>query len=119
MLMDWTPRTPCVPLAPSLALRARPLPRYPVSATQWHPEKNVFEWSPDLNIPHDPVAVLITQAVANAFVDRARKNCHAPVSREEENELLIYNWSQNLEFTGRGGGVFDEVYKFPPWEEEH
>ena len=113
---DRAPRAPHISLPPSLALRARSLARYPVSATQWHPEKNIFEWSPGLSIPHDPVAVLITQAVANAFVNRARKNGHAPASREEENELLIYNWSQNLEFTGRRGGVFDQVYTFAPWE---
>ena len=91
--------------------------RYPVSATQWHPEKNAFEWSPKLNIPHDPVAVLVTQVVADTFVNKARKNAHAPASREEESELLIYNWSKRLEFTGGSGGVFDQVYVFPPWEE--
>ena len=99
----------------SFALHPQSFARYPVSATQWHPEKNIFEWSPGLRIPHDPVAVLITQAVANAFVNRSRKNGHASASLEEENELLIYNWSQNLEFTGRRGGVFDQVYTFAPW----
>ncbi len=25
---------------------------YPFTATQWHPEKNPFEWTPSLHIPH-------------------------------------------------------------------
>ena len=88
--------------------------KYPVTATQWHPEKNAFEWSPMLNIPHDPVATLVTLSVATNFVNHARKNNHAPTSLEEENDMLIYNWAPK--FTGREGGTFEQVYVFPPWE---
>ena len=31
--------------------------RYPITATQWHPEKNNFEWTPTLKIPHTKEAV--------------------------------------------------------------
>lgn len=31
--------------------------QYPVSATQWHPEKNAFEWNRRTHIPHEPGAV--------------------------------------------------------------
>ena len=31
--------------------------QYPVTATQWHPEKNAFEWPQHLNIPHSSQAV--------------------------------------------------------------
>ena len=32
-------------------------PAYPVLATQWHPEKNAFEWGHSLHIPHHPGAL--------------------------------------------------------------
>ena len=47
--------------------------QYPVTATQWHPEKNAFEWARDLDIPHDKGAIAVTQAVANFVVDEV---CH-------------------------------------------
>ena len=53
---------------------------YPVTATQWHPEKNAFEWARFLHIPHAPDAVEMSQEVANFFVGEARKNRHAAVS---------------------------------------
>ena len=31
--------------------------QYPVTATQWHPEKNSFEWARKLQIPHSSDAV--------------------------------------------------------------
>ena len=31
--------------------------QHPVTATQWHPEKNAFEWATSLHIPHSPEAV--------------------------------------------------------------
>lgn len=31
--------------------------QYPITATQWHPEKNAFEWTQKLDIPHSPEAV--------------------------------------------------------------
>jgi gamma-glutamyl hydrolase len=92
---------------------------YPISATQWHPEKNAFEWTRGENIPHDLDAVLVTQAVANSFVNSARRNGHAPKSIEEEEELLIYNWSKNIVYTGKHAGKeqgessFDQIYVFP------
>jgi gamma-glutamyl hydrolase len=91
---------------------------YPISATQWHPEKNAFEWTVDEDIPHHPEAIEVTQEVANSFVDLARQNSHAPKSSKEEEELLIYNWSQNIVYSGKhteeGEEVnFDQIYVFP------
>lgn len=45
-------------------------------------------------------------------------NKHAPASRDEEEDLLIYNWSQNLVYSGKrtheGEEVnFDQIYIFP------
>jgi gamma-glutamyl hydrolase len=92
--------------------------KYPIYATQWHPEKNAFEWTPDLDIPHEPEAVEITQEVANFLMGAARKNHHRPESREDEEDLLIYNWQDGLRYSGKrkyeGEEVaFDEIYIFP------
>ncbi|KAI8110154.1 hypothetical protein M9435_001833 [Picochlorum sp. BPE23] len=91
---------------------------YPISATQWHPEKNAFEWTRDEDIPHHPDAIEVTQEVANSFVDLARMNSHAPRSRDEEEELLIYNYSKDIVYSGKhlrpGEEVnFDQIYVFP------
>lgn len=52
------------------------------------------------------------------FVDLARMNNHAPESRDDEEDLLIYNWSQNIRYSGKrtreGEEVnFDQIYVFP------
>lgn len=49
-------------------------------ATQWHPEKNAFEWASFLRIPHSPEGIEVTQEMANFFVSEARKSNHAAVS---------------------------------------
>lgn len=89
---------------------------YPIYGTQWHPEKNAFEWTPDKDIPHHPDAIEITQEVANFFVSEARRNFHAPASQAEEEDLLIYNYAPS--YTGKhkykGEEVdFVESYFFP------
>lgn len=91
--------------------------KYPVTATQWHPEKNAFEWARHLDIPHDKDAIAVTEAVANFIVDEARNSLHAPNNDEEEDELLIYNFQPH--FTGKhsysGEEVdFDQSYFFAP-----
>lgn len=53
--------------------------QYPVYATQWHPEKNAFEWASFLRIPHSPEGIEVTQEMANFFVSEARKSKHAAV----------------------------------------
>jgi len=69
---------------------------YPISGTQWHPEKNNFEWGRigklgDKAIPHSADAVLLSQYVANNFVNRARQNSHRFASAAAEQKALIYN----------------------------
>lgn len=91
--------------------------KYPITATQWHPEKNAFEWVTYLHIPHSPDAIEVTQEVANFFVSEARKNTHAARDALEESDMLIYNWKP--EYTGRvtrGGEEqdFEQTYIFGP-----
>eukprot|EP00252_Welwitschia_mirabilis_P017081 TRINITY_DN37964_c0_g1_i1.p1 TRINITY_DN37964_c0_g1~~TRINITY_DN37964_c0_g1_i1.p1 ORF type:complete len:344 (-),score=63.86 TRINITY_DN37964_c0_g1_i1:163-1194(-) len=81
---------------------------YPVTATQWHPEKNAFEWQIP-NIPHSADAVEVTQGIANFLISEARKSDHQATEQEEQ-EYLIYNYPTY--YSGKVGGSFDEVYLF-------
>ncbi|EPS62480.1 hypothetical protein M569_12307, partial [Genlisea aurea] len=82
--------------------------RFPVTAVQWHPEKNAFEWGSS-RIPHSDDAVRVTQHVANFFVREARLSKIRPQSKEVLDNL-IYNYSPA--YSGKAGSGFDEVYIF-------
>ena len=43
---------------------------YPFYGVQWHPEKNPFEWTSAAVINHSKKAVLVTQYVADFFVNQ-------------------------------------------------
>jgi len=84
---------------------------YPISATQWHPEKNNFEWGKigKLSyeaIPHSSEAVLLSQYVANNFVNRARRNLHRFTSTTAEDKALIYNHAPVTD----PQGYFSQIY---------
>ena len=70
----------------------------PVYATQFHPEKNMFEWNTFETIDHSFEAVHSMQHFANFFVNEARQNSQAFVSVAAENAALIYNYAPA--FTG-------------------
>jgi len=80
--------------------------RYPISATQWHPEKNNFEWTTSIDIPHSKEAVLVSQYVANLLVSRARWNSHVFRSLEAEKKALIYNYKPVAD----PQGYFTQIY---------
>ncbi|XP_059662747.1 gamma-glutamyl hydrolase 2-like isoform X2 [Cornus florida] len=81
---------------------------YPVTAFQWHPEKNAFEWGLKM-IPHSEDAIQVTQQVANFFVSEARKSLNRPPARKVLDNL-IYNYSPT--YCGKAGKGYDEVYIF-------
>jgi gamma-glutamyl hydrolase len=85
---------------------------YPVTAFQWHPEKNAFEWGSS-RIPHSEDAILVTQHAANYFISEARKSLNRP-ARIKVLDNLIYNYSPT--YCGKAGRGYDEVYIFtqPP-----
>ncbi|RMX57871.1 hypothetical protein pdam_00022834 [Pocillopora damicornis] len=64
---------------------------YPFYGTQWHPEKNSFEWTLHEAINHSEEAVAVTQYVADFFVNQARLSGHRFPSKEEEDAALIYH----------------------------
>ncbi|XP_048321519.2 gamma-glutamyl hydrolase 2 isoform X2 [Ziziphus jujuba] len=63
---------------------------YPVTAFQWHPEKNAFEWGYP-TIPHSEDAIQVTQHVANYLV-------RAPEQLEEENLLKLLSRDDFVRF---------------------
>ncbi|KAK6946598.1 Peptidase C26, partial [Dillenia turbinata] len=78
---------------------------YPVTAFQWHPEKNAFEWGLS-RIPHSEDAVQVTQHVANFFISEARKSLNRP-SLQKVLDNLIYNHSPT--YCGKAGKGYDEM----------
>ena len=82
---------------------------YPFYGVQWHPEKNVFEWSNHEDINHTFHAILIAQTVANFFVQESRKSNHQFINEDAETDSLIYNYPAT--FTGRKTN-FEQVYVF-------
>jgi len=66
---------------------------YPIFATQWHPERNQFEWDIDELLLHTSESVMATQYLANYFVNEARKSNHQFSSVAEEQNHLIYKYT--------------------------
>lgn len=84
----------------------------PIWLTQFHPEKPMYEWDPNENIPHSAPTRNSMQYIGNFFVDQARMSgSRSFFSFEEENSHLIFNY-QTI-FTGKINGFpFEEVYVF-------
>ena len=72
--------------------------KYPIYGTQWHPEKNAYEWSKNNDgsayeaINHSNNAVEIAQYTTNFFNHETKKNNHHFDSEEQEDSYLIYNY---------------------------
>jgi len=87
---------------------------YPIAGTQWHPEKNNFEWSLGMGpgaIPHGATATAVSQYMANYVVGQARRSLHKFPSPEAEAAALIYNYPP-LDGSKLGRAYFDQVYIF-------
>lgn len=70
---------------------------YPFYAVTFHPEKVVFDWSPqNISTPHTAHVIRVSQYFSNFFADEARKNLNHFPSKFEEDSLLIYNYSPKL-----------------------
>lgn len=63
---------------------------YLFSGTQWHPEKNSFEFKSD-QIPHQIDAIAVTQFMADRFVNQAKFSNHRPKDNARLDELVIWN----------------------------
>ena len=66
---------------------------YPFTGTQFHPEKNLYEWDIAAPIPHGGDATLMATFLADYFASEARRNTNQFSSETELQPWLIYNWS--------------------------
>lgn len=83
---------------------------YPFYGVQFHPEKNLYEWIRNRNIPHDGHAIESAQYFATFFVNECRKSDNRFSGVDEENQVLIYNFP--AKFTGRLNSTFEQSYLF-------
>eukprot|EP01060_Flectonema_neradi_P033267 TRINITY_DN5534_c0_g1_i1.p1 TRINITY_DN5534_c0_g1~~TRINITY_DN5534_c0_g1_i1.p1 ORF type:complete len:317 (+),score=58.22 TRINITY_DN5534_c0_g1_i1:148-1098(+) len=88
----------------------------PIYGSQWHPEKNNFEWGvskSDPSLPleainHSPEAVKASQAMADFFIAEAKRNSHAfPTPADEYNALVWHYPVLTEQFSG-----FSQKYLF-------
>lgn len=82
-----------------------------IYATQWHPEKAVFEWPDDWleYIPHSLSAVTHSLGAAAFFVEQARANSRAFASASALDAALIYNYAPLHGISAQ----FEGIYFFP------
>ena len=94
--------------------------KYPITATQFHPEKNAFEWVTTEDINHSGYGVKLMQTIANFLISEARASSHKPLDFKQEQDFLIYNYAPT--FTGKAinpinstqvESSFDQSYMFP------
>ncbi|ETV80609.1 hypothetical protein H257_06133 [Aphanomyces astaci] len=89
--------------------------QYPFYGTQFHPEKNAFEFGeyPDGNlwkwIDHSYEAILTSQAFGHFFIQEARRNNHTFADPIAKHNSLLYN----VPTSNRSYPTFVEVLVFP------
>jgi len=87
--------------------------KYPIFGSQWHPEKNDYEWGktvdgiPKEAINHSQHAILVAQYTATFFVEQARKNSNKFATPADEDKALIYNYPAT-----KTSGSFVQEYFF-------
>ena len=81
---------------------------YPIFAHQYHPEKNVFIWSPEVDVPHSADAIKVTQLYADFLIKESKKNTNQFPTWEDEFSL----WMEQFELRVNSG-VTQENYIIP------
>lgn len=87
---------------------------YPIFGSQWHPEKNAFEWYmmpegyPYEAIDHSPDGIAVGQYMSNFLVSHAKKSKHSFSSTADQDKYLMYNYTPV-----KSGPDFVQTYFFP------
>ena len=88
----------------------------PIFGLQWHPEKNLFIFNPNLAIDHSPLAIAAAQYIANTFMGFARQNPNRFPTRLSEEASLVFKHSPlyvgNITET-----PYEQIYVFPLFKE--
>lgn len=74
---------------------------FPIYASQFHPEKPVFEFFEReglQNIPHSSEAIRLSGVMSRWLVDQARRNNHSFANETEERQALIYDHVPTVAF---------------------
>jgi len=85
--------------------------KYPIYATQFHPEKNMYEWSITEPFPHTPESTEMSTYFVNFFMNEVRKNTNNAEAHDPSalDSLLIYN--TDTVFTN---GYYTQIYYLDP-----
>lgn len=70
---------------------------YPITGTQWHPERQAYEWRPDIGLNHAPEVVRAMAWVADFFVGEARLNAHTFPSPAAMAPYSLYSFAPVVE----------------------
>lgn len=71
--------------------------RYPITGTQWHPERQAYEWRPNIGLNHAPAVIRAMAWVADFFVGEARLNAHAFPSAAAMAPYSLYGFAPEAE----------------------
>jgi gamma-glutamyl hydrolase len=82
--------------------------KHPFYATQYHPERNAYEWDREEALIHSADAVAAMQALSNFLVSEARKSANTFANKSEEYASLIYNFAPL--YTPRIDRYYEQVY---------
>lgn len=81
----------------------------PITGTQWHPEKPVFEWDPTETMVHSFDSVRANLLTAQYFIGQTHANSRHFPSPEAEHAALIYNYVPTYT-QGTVANHFTQVY---------
>ncbi|KAF7272264.1 hypothetical protein GWI33_014938, partial [Rhynchophorus ferrugineus] len=77
---------------------------------QYHPEKNIFEFSRKRKFPHSANSIRASQHVANHIVNECRNNDNSFPDFETEARSLIHNFIPV--YTGNASDNHSQLYVF-------
>jgi gamma-glutamyl hydrolase len=71
--------------------------RYPISGSQWHPERQAYEWRPNIGLNHSPSVIRAMAWVADFFVGESRRNNHSFTSTAAMAPYSLYGFQPVVE----------------------
>ena len=86
--------------------------QYPITATQWHPERPSFEWKQGMNLPHSSDAVLANAYIGQFFITDARRNNQTFTDLNLWSHLSVYSYPL---INGPGGAFSGSRWLVVDW----